>query len=409
MIALPTARGGLLLLITLGAVGVALVNVGLATALAASAFCALLAASFVMAQFALIGIRVERRPNPEGVCGSEITLPLVVTNRSVFFRQAFVISEACPFVAGGRLHTAVMPLRPRESLWLDRCCVAEKRGVFPLSRLRLAGGDPAGLFRWTRKLRLPGEMAIYPRVVPLESVPLYRNGYSKANYDGRPLGKSGRGQEFFGLRPYRPGDEIRFIHWKSMAAHRQVMIREFEANTVDRIAILLDTNAAAVGFDRRENNLEFQISAAASLVECLKEVYCRVLFYAMDGRTGKLLRLAGDAAVVQRQLRKTLLLLEPAQMTFPELLLEVAEEIPNGSLVYALSLGEDDSCAGILELLFDTGCLIRWIQAPRENFPEIRPHEPRIVYDRSGRESSRRVVQPVKVCFNTRIEEVLEK
>ena len=53
MMAFPTARGFLLILMTVGTVGVALVNVGLATALAASIFCSLLAASFLLAQFSL--------------------------------------------------------------------------------------------------------------------------------------------------------------------------------------------------------------------------------------------------------------------------------------------------------------------------------------------------------------------
>ncbi len=409
MIALPTARGRLLILMAFGAVCVALVNVGLATALAASAFCSLLAASFLMAQFSLYGIRVERKPNCDGVCGTEITLPLVVTNRTFLFRQSTVVTEICPFAPGGRLHSVVPPLRPRQSLTLDRSCMAEKRGWFTLSLLRVSGGDPAGLFRRTRKFRLPGEIQIYPRTVRLDSIPLYRHGNSMASFDGRPLGQSGHGQEFFGLRPYRPGDEVRFIHWKGMAAKRQLMIREFEANTVDRIVILLDTRSTLVGNDPRENNLEYLICAAASLTEHLKEMYCRILFFAADGRTGKLIRLSGDAAGIHRRLRQTLMMIEPAELSFTELLQETAEEIPHGSLVYALSLDDDDSCAGMLELLFDSDCLIRWIRAPKANFPEMLPDEPRIVYGGRKRKQMRRMVKPLDVCFCTRLEEVLEK
>ena len=66
MIALPTARGWLILAMTFGAVSVALVNVGLATALAASAFAAFWLASFVMAQCSVYGIRVTRGGNGDG-------------------------------------------------------------------------------------------------------------------------------------------------------------------------------------------------------------------------------------------------------------------------------------------------------------------------------------------------------
>lgn len=162
MMAFPTARGFLLILMTVGTVGVALVNVGLATALAASIFCSLLAASFLLAQFSLYRIRIERRPNSDGFFGTEVALPLLVTNRTFLFRQPMVITEKCEFAPGGVLHAAVPPLGPGESLLLNRTCIAEKRGCARLLEVKVSGGDPAGLFRRTRKFRLPGEIQIYP-------------------------------------------------------------------------------------------------------------------------------------------------------------------------------------------------------------------------------------------------------
>lgn len=145
MMAFPTARGFLLILMTVGTVGVALVNVGLATALAASIFCSLLAASFLLAQFSLYRIRIERRPNSDGFFGTEVALPLLVTNRTFLFRQPMVITEKCEFAPGGVLHAAVPPLGPGESLLLNRTCIAEKRGCARLLEVKVSGGDPAGL------------------------------------------------------------------------------------------------------------------------------------------------------------------------------------------------------------------------------------------------------------------------
>lgn len=409
MIALPTARGWLILAMTLGAVSVALVNVGLATALAASAFAAFLLAAFVMAQCSLYGIRVTRGGNGDGVCGSELILPLTVSNRTWLFRQATVVTEACEFAPGGVLHTAVPPLSPRESLSLERSLIAEKRGCFELDVVRLSGGDPAGLFRRTRKFRLPGEVSIYPYVVRLESIQLHPAGAHTPGTDGRPLGRSGQGQEFFGLRPYRPGDEIRFIHWKGTASKRRLMIREFEANTVDQVVILLDTFAPLVGNDPRENNLEFQVSMAMSLAAFLKEISCRVLFLAADGRTGEPVRLFGDSAGIYPRLRQLLTVIEPGRIPFASLLQETAEEIHAGSLVYALCLGEEAETVELLELLFDCNCRIHWFPAPKENFPPIQADEPRIVYERRRRELPPGAVRPRELFFSTRIAEVLEK
>ena len=58
MMAFPTARGFLLILMTVGTVGVALVNVGLATALAASIFCSLLAGNWLGSHEGVEGYRI---------------------------------------------------------------------------------------------------------------------------------------------------------------------------------------------------------------------------------------------------------------------------------------------------------------------------------------------------------------
>ena len=251
---------------------------------------------------------------------------------------------------------------------------------------------------------------IYPHVVHLESIQLHPAGAHTPGTDGRPLGRSGQGQEFFGLRPYRPGDEIRFIHWRGTAAKQRLMIREFEANTVDQVVILLDTYAPLVGNDPRENNLEYLVSMASSLAAFLKDVSCRVLFLAADGRTGELVRLFGDSAGLYPRLRRLLTVIEPGEISFTSLLQETAEEIPSGSLVYALCLNEDASSLELLELLFDCNCRIHWFLAPKENFPPIQADEPRIVYERRRRrELPPGAVRPRELFFSTRMEEVLEK
>ena len=75
MIALPTPHGTLFLLATAASIGVAYVNVGLGSALAAAFFTGVAAASFLTAQFSLFGIRVEREDMADAVCGSHANFP----------------------------------------------------------------------------------------------------------------------------------------------------------------------------------------------------------------------------------------------------------------------------------------------------------------------------------------------
>lgn len=108
-------------------------------------------------------------------------------------------------------------------------------------------------------------------------------------------------------------------------------------------------------------------------------------------------------------MRRLLTVIEPGRVPFSSLLQEAAEEIPAGSLVYALCLGEEKAAAELLELLFDCNCRIHWFLAPKGNFPPIQADEPRIVYERRRQELPPGAVRPRELFFTTRMAEVLEK
>ena len=197
-----------------------------------------------MAQFSLYGIELTRETMMDTTCGTKTTLPLRITNRSRFFRQGVVISEKSEIFPGGKLNVAVRPLRPKESLMIARGVRLIHRGhLFPEPdyRLRRRSGrdlpqDPI--------FQLPGDILVAPRTVEIPSLSLRQNRKVMPGHDGRPLGIAGLGSDFFGIRPYRHGDEMRFVHWKSTAAKQHLMVMEMEASTVDRVAIVLDTHRA---------------------------------------------------------------------------------------------------------------------------------------------------------------------
>lgn len=406
-LATPTPRGWLLTFLAAAAVAVSIVNVGLATALAASALVGLLTAGFLMAQFSLYGLRLERHPNRDAFAGQETAMPVTVFNRSWRYRQSAVLLEKLAFAPGGLLRAAVPPLAPRESCELPRRFIAEKRGHFQLDRIYLCGGDPAGLFRRTRCFRSSGEIVIYPHLDDLTGVKLRFNDNSMPGAEGRPLGRAGLGQEFYGIRPYRPGDEIRFIHWKGTAARGRLMIREFEANTVDQVAILLDTRDSEIGCDPRDNNLEYLIGAATSILETMGEIYCRIHFFAADGKSGDILHLAGDAAGLRNRMLAVLMRLGPSQTDFSELVKDSLEAIPPGAVVYALSMQADTAIAADLELLADEGCYVRWLWAPKLNFPPAAPDAPRVLYPDLVRYDADTAVKPRIAAYNLPLRELL--
>ena len=97
IIVLPTLRGVMFTFAALGSLGIALVNVGLGTALTTALLIGFVAASYLMALFSLFRVHVERRSNADAMADSTVNLPIMIINKSLYYRQAIVVSEKCGF------------------------------------------------------------------------------------------------------------------------------------------------------------------------------------------------------------------------------------------------------------------------------------------------------------------------
>lgn len=369
-LALPTVHGVIFLLAAIASLGVAFVNVGLGSALVASLFCGFAAASFFLAQFSLYGVKVSREKMSDSFCGSVADLRLVIQNGAPFPRMAMVVTEKSGLFPGGILHTAVPALRGRETYLLPRHVKLASRGQFLLEKISLAGGDPAGLFRRKKDFYLPDEILVAPKIVSLYSFPhLQRNRRVTPGQEGRPLSIAGIGLDFFGIRPFRPGDELRYVHWKSTAAKRKLMIKEMEAQTVDHVALLLDTNLGDCGISEKESNLEFQITCAASILEYLSSSFCYFSFYCR--MKGELVDLHGDATGLKGKVLNVLTNIKPEKQNFEELLSSIIQQLEPGTVLFVLSLSCTGTLAEKLAVLQEHHIYVHWIYAPMINFPHI--------------------------------------
>ncbi|MDB6012504.1 MAG: hypothetical protein JWL65_4754 [Gammaproteobacteria bacterium] len=101
---------------------------------------------------------------------------------------------------------------------------AQKRGIVPLDRLRLATSHPFGLFRAWTWVHAPLEMLVYPR--PFGSLPMPAESGRKTG--SRSQGHSGA-DEWHGLRPFRDGDSPRQVDWKAYAREAPLLVKEYSA------------------------------------------------------------------------------------------------------------------------------------------------------------------------------------
>ena len=88
--------------------------------------------------------------------------------------------------------------------------------------------------------RLPDEIVVYPRIGQLTRRWFQLQRQASENRLGKRHDRSAQQEEYHGLRDYRPGDSPRWIHWRTSARRGELMVKEFEQENEQDLAILID-------------------------------------------------------------------------------------------------------------------------------------------------------------------------
>jgi uncharacterized protein (DUF58 family) len=136
----------------------------------------------------------------------------------------------------------------------------DKRGVFLLPEVTFSSSFPFGLCRVRRVVPQEGEIVVYPRVWSLRTRELTP---VSANPATRRLSLS-QGDEFFALRDYAPGDDIRHIAWRASARVDRLLVKDLEQEHARYIMLIFDTRLPKELPDAEER-FEEAVEVAASL------------------------------------------------------------------------------------------------------------------------------------------------
>jgi uncharacterized protein (DUF58 family) len=366
--------------------GVALVNHSVFPFLLACGTAALTLISAFCALLSLRGVRVIRATSGDASTGQAVDLPLRIVNRTRRRRQDIVLEERIPFVPGRVIRTVVPPLKAKEDRIVSRRALAMIRGEFELDRVILRSGDPAGLFRRERRFSCPTNVVVYPGVEPVPDL-LLNHHETMHSTTATPISAAGMSQDFYGVREYTPTDGLRFIHWRSSARYGRLMVKEFERNATQSVAVLLDANEAFVSGDDEMSNLEYQIRAAASICHHCAGLYCELAFAAGGDRL--LVQPPRPAPEVQHDVLYNLAALRPGRVPVTEAAFELARLLPSKTVVFCLSLTVTKAMREALETLTESGLEVRWYCAERDTF---RPKK-----KRKTRSSSERNLEEILV------------
>ncbi len=153
------------------------------------------------------------------------------------------------------------PLGKHEAATAAYRLPTERRGIVGIGPLDVIVSDPFGLTSVATPAAPRAELTVYPRVDPVDPVP-YTTGHDRLSGIRQPNALGRSGQDFYALRPYVVGDDLRRIHWPSSARHDDLLVRQNELPWQGRTTVLVDIRRSA----NKGDSLEVAVSAAASVL-----------------------------------------------------------------------------------------------------------------------------------------------
>lgn len=227
-------------------------------------------------------IWVLRRPSlsahqfltPAVVGAGEVAHATVVTSNIGQRTSAPVV--ASDVVGGERVSIDIPRLAPGDQHQSSLVLPTGQRGHFTVGPLTIERSDPFGLFRATTHRGAPSTLVVHPAIHPMSTLPTGHRRELEGAASARP--QEG-GISFHSLRDYVPGDDLRLVHWRSVARTGTLMVRKNIITSEPRLMVVLDTWSGAYDQD----SFEDAVRVAASLVEAGCESRYPVMFRTTGG------------------------------------------------------------------------------------------------------------------------------
>jgi uncharacterized protein (DUF58 family) len=173
-----------------------------------------------------------------------------------------ILSAANRAEARGRLHLGER-LDPDGAARLDWAFQPARRGRLRLEVESVGSLFPFGFLRKSHATDVRHEIIVWPAPVEYRRVDA---AAARTPSAGERTARAGNGADLLALRRYEPGDSHRLIHWKASARLRQLLVRQFAAESQEGYALRFST--AAERWPRAEQ-FELAVSFAATLAEDL--------------------------------------------------------------------------------------------------------------------------------------------
>jgi uncharacterized protein (DUF58 family) len=238
---------------------------------------------------ARVGLHAERRITPVRVpVGGRAEVALHVRSTGRLPTGGLLIQDGVPYALGGKPRFVIEHLPRHTGTQLRYTVNPMLRGIQQIGPLKATITDPFGLAEFERELAHTSRLIVVPRVARLAGVP-GGSGLGSGD-DGSVRLNAGQGEDDAIVRPYRQGDDLRKVHWRSTAKRDEMMVRVEERPWRGGTTILLDHRASAHRGTGSTASIEWAISFAASVCLHLHRHGHRIHLVTESGR-----QLVGDS------------------------------------------------------------------------------------------------------------------
>jgi uncharacterized protein (DUF58 family) len=221
---------------------------------------ALVLFSIIAVSLTRLRLDVERTVTPPRVyAGSPSKVELTVSNLGA--RATPVVRMFDPVTGTRGADLLLGPLEPGVSARAAYRLPTERRGIIEIGPLDVVVTDPFGVASSATTAAPISELTVFPWVDEIVPVP-HTTGDDPHAGSEHPSALGRAGEDFYALRPYVVGDDLRRVHWKSTARRGELMVRQDELPWQGRVTVLLDVRRSSHSAD----SLELAVSAAASVV-----------------------------------------------------------------------------------------------------------------------------------------------
>ena len=211
-------------------------------------------------------LRTERAIVPTHATASRpIQVTLSLHNEGRGSAPLLLVEDRLPPGLSARSRFAVNGIEAKGRRDLTYTLTPNRRGRYEIGPASIAVVDPFGLAQVKSRAVGSSSLMVYPAI---EKLALPRDLGERRSVTSaalrNPTGASG--EDFYTLREYAQGDDLRKVHWPSTAKRGRFMIRQEETPWHTRATVVLDDRRSAHAASAGLASFERAVEIAASFV-----------------------------------------------------------------------------------------------------------------------------------------------